>query len=391
MIVDDTPANLNLLQDILRQEEYEVRAFPKGRLALMAANRIPPEIMLLDVNMPEMNGYEVCEQIKANPRLADIPILFVSALTSTEDKVRGFRAGGADYISKPFQVEEVLARVETHLRLRRAQQAERDLLEKTLSGAIGALLDLVQIASPLLAVRSQSVRDIVLTLAQKLNLAETWQTELAAMLCLTGCVVLPGELFERAYGGQDLSAEEEQMFRAHPESGAALVAHIPRLGDVAEIIRIQQKADGGPGLNELVRQSGRMLNLALELDRKLYQGLDCRTALSQMKAWGRFDRTMLDALENYSPPKADFETRQLLIRELRPGMVLDEELLTIKTNMPIFKEGVVFTKVWLERLGNFGKTHGVPERVRVRVPKLAGMAKLPKISLSLPDGDGKRL
>ena len=86
--------------------------------------------------MPEMNGFEVCQRLKADDKLAPIPVLFLSALSETRDKVNAFRAGGVDYITKPFQVEEVRARVETHLQLHRARQVERDLLERTLNGAV---------------------------------------------------------------------------------------------------------------------------------------------------------------------------------------------------------------------------------------------------------------
>lgn len=122
MIVDDTPANLKLLEDMLLQQGYEVRSFPLGRLALAAATKNPPDLILLDVNMPEMNGYEVCESLKANAALSDIPIVFLSALSETQDKVKAFNAGGVDYIAKPFQIEEVHARVETHLKLHELQQ-----------------------------------------------------------------------------------------------------------------------------------------------------------------------------------------------------------------------------------------------------------------------------
>src|SRR6202047_1072413 len=129
MAVDDNPANLRLLEGMLRQQGYQVRSFPRGRLALAAAAENPPDLILLDINMPEMTGYEVCERLKADEKLAGIPVIFLSALAETEDKVRAFRSGGVDYISKPFQVDEVQARVETHLRLHRlhrALQAQKD-------------------------------------------------------------------------------------------------------------------------------------------------------------------------------------------------------------------------------------------------------------------------
>src|ERR1700724_1823327 len=122
MAVDDQPENLKLLEDMLRQRGYLVRSFPRGRLALAAAGQNPPDLILLDINMPEMNGYEVCERLKQDEKLAGIPVIFLSALHETEDKVKAFRSGAVDYISKPFQFEEVHARVETHLKLYDLQQ-----------------------------------------------------------------------------------------------------------------------------------------------------------------------------------------------------------------------------------------------------------------------------
>jgi hypothetical protein len=124
-----------------------------------------------------------------------------------------------------------------------------------------------------------------------------------------------------------------------------------------------------------------MLHLALELDRKLYRDTDCGAAVGELRLSGEFDERMLNALEDYAPTKAVFETRQLLIRELRAYMVLDEEVFTIKPKILLFKEGVRLNHIWLERLGNFARTSGVPERLRVRVPTLAGIRKVSKALL----------
>ncbi|HTA45234.1 MAG TPA: HD domain-containing phosphohydrolase [Bryobacteraceae bacterium] len=127
MVVDDNPANLRLMEEMLRPRGYEVRSFPRGRMALAAAGQKPPDLILLDITMPEMTGYEVCERLKANPQLSKIPVIFLSALDALEDRLQGFRSGGVDYISKPFQFEEVQARVDAHVRLRRFQiQIETD-------------------------------------------------------------------------------------------------------------------------------------------------------------------------------------------------------------------------------------------------------------------------
>jgi PleD family two-component response regulator len=122
LIVDDMPANLRLLSGMLVEQGYRVRLAPNGKLALMGAQAVPPDLILLDIKMPGLSGYEVCEELKADPRTRDIPIIFISALDATRDKVDAFRAGGVDYVTKPFQVDEVLARVETQLKLHKLQK-----------------------------------------------------------------------------------------------------------------------------------------------------------------------------------------------------------------------------------------------------------------------------
>ena len=123
LVVDDTIDNLRLLSDILDHRGYEVRAVTSGAQALLAAAADPPDLILLDITMPDMDGYEVCRRLKAQPASRDVPVIFLTALNETADKVKGFDIGGVDYVTKPFQVEEVLARVQTHVALRQAQVA----------------------------------------------------------------------------------------------------------------------------------------------------------------------------------------------------------------------------------------------------------------------------
>ncbi|MEW8131604.1 MAG: response regulator, partial [Candidatus Thiodiazotropha endolucinida] len=118
MIVDDLPENLRLLAEILRQGGYDIRAFPSGELALRAISMVLPDLILLDVNLPGIDGYEVCRRLRTDEGITNLPILFVSGLNSTSDKVRAFNAGGIDYVTKPFQPQEILARVKVHLELK---------------------------------------------------------------------------------------------------------------------------------------------------------------------------------------------------------------------------------------------------------------------------------
>lgn len=118
VIADDTIANLRLLANLLSKQGYRIRPVSDGQLAISSCQFDPPDLVLLDIMMPGLSGYEVCEQLKANPRMKDVPVIFISALNEVFDKIKAFEVGGVDYISKPIQAEEVLARVRTHLRIR---------------------------------------------------------------------------------------------------------------------------------------------------------------------------------------------------------------------------------------------------------------------------------
>jgi len=117
VIVDDTPENIRLLAQILGEQGYRVRSAPNGERALATVQKECPDLILLDIVMPDMDGFEVCRNLKADSRLKDIPVIFISALNEVFDKVTAFSVGAVDYITKPFQIEEVLARVQTHLSL----------------------------------------------------------------------------------------------------------------------------------------------------------------------------------------------------------------------------------------------------------------------------------
>ena len=145
LIVEDTPASLKLLSDLLTEAGYYVRQAPNGELALWTVQSRPPELILLDVRMPGIDGFEVCRRLKASPDTAHVPVIFLSAQHDTDDKVRGFALGGADFIAKPFQAEEILARTDAQVRLGRAQLAlasERAHLEQRVRERTAELAEL---------------------------------------------------------------------------------------------------------------------------------------------------------------------------------------------------------------------------------------------------------
>ena len=130
LIVDDFIENLHVLTEILTKQGYKVRSVTNGKMALRTVRNNPPDVILLDIKMPDMDGYEVCSTLKAEAETSDIPIIFLSALNEVFDKIKAFEVGGVDYITKPFQAEEVIARIQTHLTLQQQKHQLRQEIEK---------------------------------------------------------------------------------------------------------------------------------------------------------------------------------------------------------------------------------------------------------------------
>ena len=168
LLVDDSLANLHFLSKMLVDKGFIVEAVSSGQSALNSAFSNPPELILLDIHMPEMDGYETCRQLKSNPRTSAIPIIFVSALEQTEDKIKAFKAGGVDYIAKPFQIEEVLVRLQTHLTI---HQLQNDLLNANQKLASDVLqLKQMESAEHEQRVLAETFRDIATSISSNLDL-----------------------------------------------------------------------------------------------------------------------------------------------------------------------------------------------------------------------------
>lgn len=147
LIVDDIPNNIRFLSKMLVERGYEVRKALSGPMALTAVQTTLPDLILLDINMPEMSGYQVCQQLKNNPQTASIPVIFITALDDVADKVKAFQVGGADYITKPFQIEEVLARIQQQLTIQKLQfqlQEQNRQLKETLDELRSTQATLIQ-------------------------------------------------------------------------------------------------------------------------------------------------------------------------------------------------------------------------------------------------------
>ena len=235
LVVDDVPANLTLLSGMLREKGHRVRPVPSGKLALKAVEHEPPDLILLDITMPEMDGFEVCRRLKKDTRFQEIPIIFISALTETLDKVKAFSSGGVDYVTKPFQFDEVEARVETHLKLHRYQSRLEELVKEQVKeisdsqvSTIFALSKLSESRDKATGKHLERVQIYCRLLAEKLSGQEHYNSVIAdtfihnifnaSPLHDIGKVAIPDHVLLKP---GKLAAEEFEIMKTHSLIGAA--------------------------------------------------------------------------------------------------------------------------------------------------------------------------
>jgi putative two-component system response regulator len=259
LVVDDINANLVVLTEMIRNAGYIARPVTGARQALSAIEALAPHLILLDISMPEMDGFDFCALLKKNVNTRDIPIIFISALSSTEDKIKGFKLGAVDYIAKPFEVEEVTLRINTHLKIYKMQQ-ELEIYNKKLYKIINDQIRKIYEeqkntlhALARLSVNKDSNKDGHLErigknsrlLAMSLQLSPAYKElisnsfidsiELASPLHDIGKIGIPDQLLQKE---NSLSPEDMETMKLHTEIGANTLREIYSYNDINEFIRM---------------------------------------------------------------------------------------------------------------------------------------------------------
>jgi putative two-component system response regulator len=242
LIVDDSPENLKMLGRMLLECDYVVRSAVNGRAALADVRMVRPDLILLDITMPEMDGYEICRQLKKDNNLSEIPVLFISALSDTSEVVMAFKVGGLDYINKPFQFEEVKARIETHLKLSRLQKdlagqvrAQVEEISNSQMSTIFALAKLAEMRDDNTGKHIERVQALCRLLATKVRCLDAYSSYiddaylerifLASPLHDIGKVGIPDGILMKA---GKLTPQEFEIMKTHTTIGSQTLAKVQK-------------------------------------------------------------------------------------------------------------------------------------------------------------------
>ncbi len=360
LIVDDTPENIDVLVAVLG-ETYAIKAATNGERALkIATSKHRPDLILLDIMMPEMDGYEVCRRLKGNRLTQEIPVIFVTAMSGNEDEAKGFEMGAIDYITKPVSPPIVQARVRNILELQASKQSVKVALDQTLTGSVELMADLLSMTNPTAFGHSRELRRQMRSLCERMGHKPTWAFDVAAMLSQIGCLSLPEELLERIYRGETVSEEEQSLYDNHPEMAKRLLERIPNLRTSAHIIGLLHKDLNDP---EVIEGVPKHIKLGASI---LQNACDMLELEQRRKYTPPPGAAAAPAGTQAARPSEPPLMQELLVDEIRIGMRIEDNILTIK-GTPLVKPGTEVTRAIHERLRAFSESGMLPGGKRYTV------------------------
>ncbi len=373
LCVDDEPQVLEGLELHLRRS-YEVDKATSGAEALQRIEQAPGyAIIMSDMRMPGMDGATFLARCCVVA--PDAVRLLLTGQADLEAAIHAINEGRIfRFMSKPCPPATLLATVAAALEQHRLITAERELLEQTLHGSVKALTDVLALVSPPAFGRATRIRELVGLIADRLDIKERWQVDVAAMLSQIGSVALPPALAERVYSGAPLDPEETQLVSRLPSIAEELLGGIPRLDEVRDIMRGCARAyrsDPAARLNpkrNVVATGTQLLRLAVDFDALESAGSSSNEAVDTLRSrGGGYDQDMLEALAAIRGGSGASQVREVSVHQLRAGMVLAEDVRT-KSGALLVARGYEVTERFLERLGNFSQESVNKATWRVRTP-----------------------
>jgi CheY-like chemotaxis protein len=334
MIVDDNMGNLKVLVSMLNVKGYGIRTFTSGKMALKSAVLKKPDLVLLDIDMPDMNGYEVCQHFKENEKLRDIPIIFISAFSQMQNIVTGFNVGGVDYITKPFQWQEVLARVNTQIEILKAKRETELVLTKTFVGSVQIMADILATTKPDVFHFVTRMQNIIKKMTEELDLSGRWVYEISGLLSMIGYVVIPNDKLSLYLNGNQhaITPKEKKEALAF---GVSLIAKIPRLEPVVAIFNQYDVSIANHQMAEPLESwtqdkiGMNMLDLiAYYLVMSAHHKIQSYVFEHIMTLTDRYHRDLIRVLIKVEMRKIDETEIAVTLNELKSGMVLSRDVMT---------------------------------------------------------------
>lgn len=370
LFVDDDPNILQGYQRALRKI-LRIDTALGGEEGLAAIAKTGPyAVIISDMRMPGMDGVQFLSKVK------DI----------APDSVRMMLTGNADmntaivavnegnifrFMTKPCEPDVFVKALQDGIQQYRLVMAERELLEKTLNRSIKALIDILSMVNPVAFSRATRVHKYIKHMLAELNITESWQYEIAAMLSQIGCVTIPPDTIEKYYAGQTLTDNEREMFTAHPALGGELLQKIPRMESVALMIEGQMKPFGAyerpapPSMRSEMDLGAQMLKATVEFDRLVSQGTSPGKATEELlKRPKEVDPALVATLRTADFGGSDRITKLMKIKDLAPGMVIGENIYTDK-KLLLVPKGQEITSTLMERLKNFWRNGLIAEQIMV--------------------------
>jgi putative two-component system response regulator len=372
LIVDDSESARATLLAFLSSEDLHLPVARQGEEGIEEAIRLQPDLILLDVMMPKMDGYEVCLELRRNPKTAMIPIVMVTALDDREARLRGIEAGADDFLTKPVDRLELQARVRTTLRLNRyrRQLDQRKQVVQTMEGSMAVMQDILCLVDPDAFGRSKQLQARVAKLGEALKYPDIHQLRLAAALCKIGRVVIPEEVREKVRGGERLTVAESRMLERVPEVSHRLLAHMPSFSSVAKDVLWQDKRFDGTGfpfetrVGSAIPLGARIIHLVQDLLEHEAAGLGRAAAIAVCEEdVGHYDPELLEAAKLVFLRDTRVE-RILKLSELEAGMVTRSNIKD-GAGRTLVAANIIITDVLLQRLNYFHETRGLQQPFEV--------------------------
>lgn len=372
LLVDDEP---NVLESIQRQlrNRFAISTAQSGEEALEVLKSDGPfSLIVSDMRMPGMDGVQLLSRVK--DMYPDTVRIMLTGNADQETAVAAANTGQIfRFLNKPCSTATLATALALGVRQYKLLSAEKELLNETLKGSMKVLSELLSQSNATVFGAGSRIKDLVARLCEKLQLANSWEYEIAALMSQVGCITLPSDILHKLYAGVELTPEERRMYERHPEVGQELFTHIPRMEIVAAMIGMQLRRmdeyenENLASADEEACLGAQMLKVAIDYDLLSYQGLSQSDILLRMKRMvGVYNPEILAAMEGMRIKTLQGRVVNLKVKDIQTGMVAEEDVFA-NNGVLIIPRGQVVTWPILQGLDNFSRQVGIQEPICVRI------------------------